>query len=321
MALIFKLFLGLLALTLTSLFIYAYIIAKDIKETFPPIGTFKTINGAKLHYVDTGEISDKAKPAVIFIHGAGGNLQDPMPIYRKPLESKFRVIFLDRPGQGYSESFEGSNDVAIQTSSIAKLMDELKIEKAIVVGHSFGGALTSGFGVLYPEKTAGLILLAPVTHPWHTGVDWHYDLGNTPILGWLFSHTLAPVAGHYIYPNAIKRLFLPNEMPSDYKETSATKLALVPSNFHSNAKDVARVHAHVEKFQNRYKEITAPTHIYHGDEDDIVSLEIHSINGLSKDIKQSKLFVLEGVGHKPDYVASEQIINSILEIANESTSK
>ena len=314
MALLIKILLGLFVLTFIALFSYAYIISKNIRENFPPIGTFKTINGAKLHYVDTGDVSDTTKPAIIFIHGAGGNLQDPMPIYREPLEDKFRIIFLDRPGQGYSESFEGSNDVAIQTSSIAKLMNELTIEKAIVVGHSFGGALASSFGVLYPEKTAGLILLAPVTHPWHTGVDWHYDLGNTPILGWVFSHTLAPIAGHYIYPNAIKRLFLPNEMPSDYKETSATKLALLPTNFHSNAKDVARVNAHVEKFQHRYKEITAPTHIYHGNEDDIVSLQIHSINGLSKDIKHSKLFVLEGVGHKPDYVASDQVINSILEI-------
>lgn len=321
MALLFKILLGLIVLTLTALFIYAYFIAKDIRESFPPIGTFKTINGAKLHYVDTGEISDKTKPAVIFIHGAGGNLQDPMPIYREPLENNFRVIFLDRPGQGYSESFEGSNDVAIQTSSIAKLMDELAIEKAIVVGHSFGGALASTFGVLYPEKTAGLILLAPVTHPWHTGVDWHYDLGNTPVLGRLFSHTLAPVAGHFIYPGAIKRLFLPNEMPGDYKENSATKLALLPRNFHSNAKDIARVHKHVEVFQNRYKEITAPTHIFHGDKDDIVSLEIHSINGLSKDIQHSKLFILEGVGHKPDYVASNQIINSIMEITKEAISK
>lgn len=317
MALFFKLLLGLFVLTLAILFIYAYFIAKNIQETFPAIGTFKTINGVKLHYIDTGEVEDKSKPAVIFIHGAGGNLQDPMPIYLEPLKDKFRVIFLDRPGQGYSEAFERSNDVAIQTSSIAKLMDELAIEKAIIVGHSFGGALASTFGVLYPEKTAGLLLLAPVTHPWYTGVDWYYNLGNTPILGWLFSHTVAPVAGHYIYPNAIKRLFLPNKMPADYKETSATKLALLPANFHSNAKDVARLHMHVEKFQHRYHEITAPTYIYHGDKDDVVSLEIHSINGLSKDIKHSKLFVLEGVGHKPDYVASEQIINSILEIANQ----
>lgn len=317
MVLFLKIIAGLFILALSGLSIATYFIARDIKQTFPPVGVFTSINGAKLHFIDTGEIEDKSKPTVIFIHGAGGNLNDPMPIYQKALNNKFRAIFLDRPGQGYSETFENSNDVPTQTSSIAKLMDELSISKAIIVGHSFGGALASTFGVLYPEKTAGLVLLAPVTHPWKTGVDWHYDLGNTPIIGWLFSRTLAPVAGHFIYPNAIKRLFLPNSMPTDYKETSATKLALLPQNFHSNAKDIARVHKHVEVFQNRYSEITAPTHIFHGDKDDIVSLEIHSINGLSKDIKNSKLFVLEGVGHKPDYVAVDQIVNSIQEIADQ----
>ena len=317
MVLFLKILAGLVILIVAGLSIATYFIARDIKQTFPPIGVFKTIHGAKLHYVDTGEVEDKSNPAVIFIHGAGGNLNDPMPIYQKALKNKFRAIFLDRPGQGYSESFEKSNDVPTQTSSIAKLMEELAIDKAIIVGHSFGGALASAFGVLYPEKTAGLILLAPVTYPWETGVDWHYDLGNTPIIGWVFSRTLAPVAGHFIYPNAIKRLFLPNSMPENYKETSATKLALLPKNFHSNAKDIARVHTHVEVFQNRYSEITATTHIFHGDKDDIVSLEIHSINGLSKDIKNSKLFVLDGVGHKPDYVAADQILKSIQEIADQ----
>lgn len=315
MVLFLKILAGLIFLSIIGLWIAASVISRGIQSEFPPIGDFKTINGAKLHYVDSARGKDEGKPTVVFIHGAGGNLNDPMPMYHDALKDEFRLIFLDRPGQGYSGTFDGSNDVPTQTSSIAKLLDELQIESAVIVGHSFGGALASAFGVLYPEKTTGLVLLAPVTHPWYTGVDWHYDLGNTPVLGWLFSNTLAPVAGHFIYPNAIRRLFLPNEMPADYKETSATKLALVPVNFHSNAKDIARVQAHVETFHTRYGEIQKPVHIYHGDADDVVSLKIHSIDGLSKDIKHSKLFILKDVGHKPDYVASKDIMDSIREIA------
>jgi len=315
MIIFFKIITGILILTTIGLFITSSILSYNIRQEYPAIGNFKTVNSAKLHYIDTGTIKDTEKPAIIFIHGAGGNLNDGMPIYRPLLEDKFRLVFLDRPGQGYSESFEGSNHIPTQTSSISLLMDELKIKKAIIVGHSFGGAIASTFAVLYPEKTTGLVLLAPVTHPWHTGVDWHYDLGDTPILGWLFSKTIAPIAGHFIYPGAIKRLFLPNEKPDDYETKSATKLALLPENFHSNAKDIARVHKHVEEFKNRYQEITAPTHIYHGDKDKIVSLEIHSINGLSKDIKGSELFILNGVGHKPDYVASDQIVQSIIDMS------
>jgi len=310
-----KILAGILLITIAGLWIASWVISQKIQDRFPPVGDFRIVNGARLHFVDTGNPSEKEKPAIVFIHGAGGNLNDPMPIYKKELESEFRLVFVDRPGQGYSKSFEGSDKVTSQTDSVALLLDKLDIDKAIVVGHSFGGALASAFGVLYPEKTAGLVLLAPVTHPWHTGVDWHYDLGNTPVIGWLFSRTLAPVAGYFIYPGAIKRLFLPDQQPRDYEDSSATKLALIPENFHANARDIARVHMHVEDFQNRYREIKTPVHIFHGDRDDIVSLQIHSIDGLSKDIPHSKLFVLEGTGHKPDYVASDQIARSIREIA------
>jgi len=305
-----------LVLIVVGLSISTILIVRDIEREFPSIGEFKIINGAKLHYLDTGSVEDAERPAIIFLHGASGNLRDPVPVYKPRLENDFRLIFLDRPGQGYSGRFDGSNDPKAQADSVSKLLKELEIENAIIVGHSFGGVVTAAFGVLHPEKVAGLVFLASVTHPWGTGVDWHYDLGNMPILGWLFSRLIVPTVGSFIYPDAVQNVFKPDPMPVDYKETSATKLVLRPSNFHENAKDVARVEAHVEVFHHRYKEITAPTVIFHGDQDDIVSLDIHSINGLSKDIEGSKLFVLEGVGHKPDYVAAEKIEAEIRRIAN-----
>jgi len=268
--------------------------------------------------VDTSSVGDEATPAVVFIHGAGGNLRDQMAVYRDQLSGKARAIFIDRPGQGYSEAFSGSNDVKQQASSIAKLLDTLNVDKAIIVGHSFGVVVAGAFGVLHPEKTAGLIFLAPVAYPWPGGVDWHYDVGNTPVLGWLFSNLIAVPAGNVIYPGAIKRLFAPNALPQDYEETSGTRLLLRPSMFLENAKDVAQVIHHVRAFNHRYKEIKAPTYIFHGDKDDVVSLEIHSINGLSKDIEDSKLTILEGVGHKPDYLARDQITKAILEILSDS---
>ncbi len=310
-----KFLLGFFALVIIGLWIATFIISRNIESQFPPIGEFKTINSAKFHFVDTGNKKQTDQPPVIFIHGASGNLNDPLPVYSELLAEEMRLIFIDRPGQGYSEPFDGSNDPVAQASSIAGLMDELKIEKAVVLGHSWGGAVASSFGVLYPEKTAGLVLVSPVTHPWPgADVSWHFDVGNLPVIGWIFSNTLATPAGRLIYPGAIGRVFAPQKTPDDYQDTSATLLALRPSNFHENAKDVARVYDHVTRFQHRYKEITAPVHIYHGDVDDIVYAKVHSIDGLSKDIEGSKLTILEGVGHKPDYVARDQIAASIREL-------
>lgn len=305
------LLLGIVALWTVSQFI-----ARDIEQEFPPVGKFLEVDGAKLHFVDTGGVDDEDKPAIVFIHGASGNLRDPMTVYLSRLDKDFRLVFVDRPGHGYSDSFEDSNDPKSQAAVINGLLVKLGIEKAIVVGHSFGGVITAAFGVLYPERTSGLVFIAPVSHPWGTGVDWHYDVGNTPIIGWLFSNLIAPIGGSLIYPNAVKNVFSPNPMPKDYKELSGTRLVLRPKNFHENAKDVARVEAHVTEFNHRYREITAPTAIFHGDNDDIVSLEIHSINGLAKDIKGARLNILAGVGHKPDYVAADQVEKEIRRIAS-----
>lgn len=315
---VFKFIMIFLALVVAGLYLATLVLSKRVEAEFPPIGDLRQINGADLHYVDTGAFEDKNQPVVIFIHGASGNLRDQMTVYKPQLAGKARAIFIDRPGQGYSEPFKGSNDPKAQAGSVAKLLDELQIDKAVIVGHSFGGVVAGAFGVLYPEKTAGLVFIAPVTHPWDTGVDWHYDIGNTPVLGWLFSNFVVVPAGHLIYPDAVHRVFSPDPMPHDYKETSGTRLILRPSAFHENAKDVARVIHHVREFQHRYQEISAPTYIFHGDKDDIVSVDIHSINGLSKDIKGSKLKILEGVGHKPDYIAQDEITEAIMKILSDS---
>lgn len=298
-----------------GLWVWSVVNARDIEKQFPPIGSFLETNGARMHYVDTGPVANETRPAVVFVHGASGNLRDAMAVYRPRLEKDFRVIFIDRPGHGYSDAYDGSNNPKAQAASIAGLLEALNVNQAIMVGHSFGGVVVGAFGVLHPEKTAGLVFLAPVSHPWGTGVDWHYDVGNVPVMGWLFSRVITPIADRFVYPRAVKNVFSPNTMPSDYKTVSGTRLVLRPDNFLENAQDVARVESHVIEFHHRYKEISAPTVIFHGDQDDIVSLEIHSVNGLSKDIEGARLHILNGVGHKPDYVAATEIEAEIRRIA------
>jgi pimeloyl-ACP methyl ester carboxylesterase len=310
-----KILLLLLLILFSGLWLTSYVISYRIEQKFPPIGEYVKANNARLHFVDTGAVADSSKPAVIFLHGASGNLRDQMHVYRPMLENEFRLVFPDRPGQGYSESFPGSHDPKAQAKSVALLMDELGIEKAVVSGHSFGGVVAAAFGVLYPEKTAGLVLLAPVAYPWGTGVDWHYDVASIPVIGWLFTNLLAVPAGSYIYSGAIERVFAPDPLPDDYERVSGTRLALRPASFLANAQDVSKVEAHVEAFHNRYSEITAPTYIFHGNRDDIVSLDIHSVNGLAKDVPGARLEVLDGVGHKPDYVARDKVVTAIHEIA------
>jgi len=193
-------------------------------------------------------------------------------------------------------------------------MEKRGIEKAIIIGHSFGGAIAASFAVEHPEKTAGLLFLAPATHPWPGGVDWYYNVARMPVLGWLFSHIAALPAGLSRIDSGTRFVFAPNPRPDDYIEATAPALVLRPSEFRNNATDVASLLEYVRREQTRYKEIHTPTVIITGDRDSVVLEEIHS-RGLARDIAGSELITIHNLGHKPDYVVTDLAIEAIEKIA------
>jgi pimeloyl-ACP methyl ester carboxylesterase len=68
-----------------------------------------------------------------------------------------RVICLDLPGHGKSETAADCN-MEIYADSVNEILIRLKIEKALIVGHSMGGYLALTFAEKYLPKTAGLCL-------------------------------------------------------------------------------------------------------------------------------------------------------------------
>ncbi len=302
-------------LLVVGLFLFTHLYAYRIEAQFPAIGKFVDVGGFKMHYVDVpaGENSDL--PPMIFIHGASGNLRDQKLAFEEPLKGRGRMIFLDRPGHGYSErGGDGMNLPGKQAEAISALMDSLKIPKAVIIGHSFGGAITAAFAVHYPEKVKGLVFLAPATHPWPGGVSWYYDVAAKPLIGYLFTELLALPAGLMKMKDGIKSVFSPNDPVPGYYQESGSELVLRPDVFRNNAHDVAALRANVVKLSPRYSEIKAPTVIITGDSDDIVLAYIHS-KGLERDIDGAKLLEFKGVGHKPDYIVNKAAIEAIEDVS------
>ena len=160
----------------------------------------------------------------------------------------------------------------------------------------------------------GLVFLSAATHPWPGGVDWYYDLANIPYLGHLFCATATLPAGLMRMDAGIASVFHPNPVPADYLDKAAIPLVLRPENFCNNARDVANLLVYVSKAQPHYRDIKAPTVIITGDSDEIVYEELHSL-GLNRDIAGSELVWVKGMGHKPDYVATDLAIAAIEKVA------
>lgn len=289
--------------------------SRQIAMRYPNMGELIDVGGFRVNSVHVPRPATADLPALLFIHGASGNLRDLMTAFRKPLEGRAEMLFVDRPGHGYSERGDDANLTPDgQADAIARMMEIRGIGKVIVVGHSFGGATTASFALRHREKVLGLVFLSPATHPWPGGVDWYYDIASTPYIGALFCNTITLPAGLWRMRSGVESVFHPNPVPDDYLENAAIPLVLRPENFCSNARDVANLLLYVRRTQPRYNEITAPTVIITGDSDEIVYEELHSL-GLNRDIKGSELIWVKGLGHKPDYVATDLAIAAMEKVA------
>jgi len=292
--------------------------ARVIARAHPPAGRFVEVGGGRLHIVDIDERTQPSAddPPVVLLHGASGNLEDMRLALADRLKPRHRVILIDRPGHGWSERSTDNASPGQQAAMVAEALERLDVGRAVVVAHSFAGSVATALALEDPGRVAGLVLLAPVLYPWSTGIAWYYSLAATPILGPLFAHTLAVPAGAVLIGPAVGTVFAPQDAPADYADRAAIALVLRPQTFLANARDVAGLHAFVTRQAPFYNRIKAPTVIITGDRDTVVSPNIHA-RALAAKLPNSKLVVLDGVGHMPHHVAPDRVAAAIDEVAEQ----
>jgi pimeloyl-ACP methyl ester carboxylesterase len=287
-----------------------------IERRFPPIGEFITVNGVRLHIVDEGP---RDAPVLFLIHGASGNVRDMLAPALPALGERFRIIAADRPGHGWSDRgtdrITGHATPDGQARTLAALLDAMGIDQAVIMGHSFGAAVAAALAVERPDKVKGLLLAAPVSHPWPSGTtNWYNHLAVKPVIGWLFTRLLATPAGVARLETATRCVFSPNRMPETYLDQTGIALVLTPARFMANSIDLDGLHAHVTAYAPRYAEINAPTIIIAGGRDTVVSRVIHA-EALRAAIPGSRLIEVGNVGHKPDYALASLVAAAVDELA------
>ncbi|WP_245480554.1 alpha/beta hydrolase [Neorhizobium sp. NCHU2750] len=260
----------------------------------------------------------KDLPPIVFIHGASTSLYDPMLSFREKLDGRARLLFVDRPGHGQSDAGGPENILPDgQADAISALMEKRGIGSAIIVGHSFGGAIAAALAIRHPDKVRGLVFLSPAVYPWSSGVAWYYDAASAPVAGALFSAIVVPPLGLLAINRATRAVFSPNQPPAGYVQKTKALQAIRPDAFRHNAKEIAALSDWAKVASRHYRQIKAPTIIITGDTDKIVSPDIHARH-LARDIPGSRLIMVHNLGHKSDYIASDLAVAAIERIASHS---
>jgi pimeloyl-ACP methyl ester carboxylesterase len=110
---------------------------------------------AGLYYFAHGA-ADFTRPPVVLLHGAGGNHLYWPPQIRRLIGE--RVLAVDLPGHGKSEGV-GHHTIEDYASAIVNFVEALKLNKAVLLGHSMGGAIALQAALQSPERVLALGLL------------------------------------------------------------------------------------------------------------------------------------------------------------------
>jgi len=281
-----------------------------LERLYPAQGKRIEVSGAALNVVELGP-ADAAGPPVLLLHGASSNLE----AMRRPLgdllAKHHRVLLIDRPGHGWSpRDNEMDSTPAIQARMIEEGLEKLGTGPVIVVVHSLAGALGARMALDYPERVAGLVMLAPVTHPWFGGVGWYNKAVTTPVIGPLLAYTITLPLGLLFADHSARHVFLPQAIPEDFVKETATPLLLRPREFLANARDLVTLKLAVAEQAPRYAAIRTPVTIIAGDIDRTVSASIHA-RPFAAAVPNAKLIVLPGVGHMIQNAVPELVVAEV----------
>lgn len=264
--------LGLAGIAGVGLASWSAYVARKAEEMVPADGQFADVAGARLHYVDKGP---RDAPAIVMVHGLMGQMRNFSHSLSDRLAEDHRVVLIDRPGWGHSSIDGPRPGIVAQAAMIAALIEQLGLEKPLLVGHSLGGAVSLALGLDRPELVRGLALIAPLTRvltkvpPPFAGLMAPGPM--RPLAAWM----LAVPAGTLSGPKVAQMVFAPDPVPADFATAGGGALSLRPKSYMAGSFEVQQAPIDMAKIVPRYGEMTLPVAILFGRQDAVLDPEVN----------------------------------------------
>lgn len=297
---------------------YFYVRAKSrqAEQESPPHGRFVEADGVRLHYVERGK-----GPVVVLLHGNGVYARDfETSGVVAALAERYRVIAFDRPGYGYSErprSTLWTPDA--QARLLHHALQELKVDSAIVVGHSWGTMVAMAMGLQVPDFVRGLVLLSGYYYP-TVRLDVPVAAQPAiPLLGDIMRYTVSPLVARLLWPLMSKRVFSPMPVSERFRQLPVWMM-LRPQQLRAAGAEAALMAPSALSLARRYGQLRVPVRILSGSQDKMVTATTHS-ERLHETLQDgghgSELQLEPGVGHMVHYAHPELVARAVDAIATQ----
>jgi pimeloyl-ACP methyl ester carboxylesterase len=294
---------------------WAFMANAQINRRFPADGTMAALPLGPVHYRAGGDLSKQSGTPLLLVHGAASNSRE-LPAALGHRLDGFPWIAPDRTGLGHTPRIADGHRLGVQAALMAQMVEHaFPGRKVIAVGHSWGSAVSLRLALDRPDLVAGLVLLAPASHPWGGPPSVENKLATVPVLGFILSWLLPPLFGPLLAPQGIAKGFAPGPVqPVNYGEVIGTPLYFRPHSFRANAADMVAADGELAAQASRYAELSMPVTVISGQGDKIVFNSIHA-KGLVQDIPQAVSHTVPNAGHMPHWVDPDLVLAEIKRIA------
>jgi pimeloyl-ACP methyl ester carboxylesterase len=305
-----------MAAVLAAVGVINHALARRAERRNPPEGKFLTVDGVRLHYIDRG-----TGAVVVLLHGNGTMARDFVLSGVFDLLCKdHRVIAFDRPGFGFSNR---PRDRVWTPDAQAALLQEalrrLDVERAVIVGHSWGTLIAIAMALRDQAHTAGLVLLSGYYFASFRMDTLLMSGPAVPLLGDVLRYTISPLLGRLVAPAAHRKMFAPAPVTERFAAEFPVELEIRPSQIRASAAEAALMIPGAAGLAKHYSELSLPVAIMAGRGDKIVDCNSQA-GRLEKSLAGCKLVIVPGTGHMIHYSVPEQVVAVIREVVQDGLS-
>jgi pimeloyl-ACP methyl ester carboxylesterase len=256
-------------------------------------------NGEALAYIDMGNPGGRP---VVLIHGYTDNARDWVPML--PYVSKdFRLILVDLRGHGQSGKPDCCYTRFDFAYDIILLLDQLKVSKAAIVGHSLGSIIGQTIAEFWPQRTSRLVLIsstggAPPGTP-HKAPQFDFAAQIRQL-----KEPIEPDS-----PFMIAWWDSPTPVNADFIRRQRIDSAAIPLRVWLAILDQSLAGNQYDELQGSLPRLIAPTLLIWGSKDPIMEEPVRA--SLRAALPKAQVKIFEGLGHNPFWEDPRAVAESI----------
>lgn len=258
----------------------------------------KTDDNLDIYYEVHGNVH--AQETIVFLNGLTQSTVAWF-FFLPYFKEKYKIILVDFIFQGQSSKNSEWRNFDSHARDLIKVLDHEKIQKANVVGLSYGSLVAQHLAVLFPNRVEKLVLISTFAHktPYYNAIELSWwralEIGGYNLM---LDVMLPNVLSEHYFSNPVIPIEMMKEARKELNQNSEAIFKLM------------RATKERGDYREELRQIKAPTLIIQGEKD--LLLPVHMASEVNRHIEGSQLSVIPNAGHTLNLEYVPEVCNLIV---------